>query len=104
MMVLSCSTTKYVGYLGTSTPNCECEALWTYYTKNACHSCLLRYVGERPVVIVVVQDISIHSGDVKIGPSIIVVVPYGRSHAVAFAGHSGSFRHVRKGSVMIVVV
>ena len=51
-----------------------------------------------------VQDIAIDSGDVEIGPSVIVIIDSGSPHAVPFTRHSGSSRHLRKGSIMIVVV
>ena len=40
----------------------------------------------------------------EVGASIIIVVRSRGPHAVPFAGHPGSFRHIRKGSIMIVVV
>ena len=43
---------------------------------------LLRHVGERLAVVVVVQRIRSHVGDVEIGPAVVVVVGRAGAHAV----------------------
>src|SRR6185437_14482269 len=62
------------------------------------------HIGECPVPIVAVKDVGAQAGDVNIGPAIIVIVA--RRAAVGPAGGSdaGLVGHVRKSTIVIVVV
>ena len=67
------------------------------------HAGLLRHIGKRSVVVVVVKPVLAVVAHIDIGPAVVVVV--GNAHAIAPAvvGHAGLGGHIGKGSVVVVV-
>ena len=65
-------------------------------------SCLLRYVGEGPVAVVVVQRIAIDAGDEDVRAPIVVVVAHCDANVVTGPGQSRRLRHVGESPVAVI--
>ena len=66
-------------------------------------SSLFRDIGERAVMIVVVEAVLAEIGNVDVGPAIVVVIADHHAKAPALIGHSGFVGHVGERSIVIVV-
>src|SRR5260221_257785 len=70
-------------------------------------ACQLRYFGERPVSVVVVERVAAVAGHVNILEAVIVIIAYGYAHCVVVLRHSGEsglFRHIRECAVGVLVI
>ena len=65
---------------------------------------LIRHICKSAVAVVSIQMILGHTGDVNIGPAIVIEIADRDPHIVTIARQSGLFRDVSEGPIMIVVV
>src|SRR5204863_750654 len=62
------------------------------------------YISEGAIAVIVIKDIAAITGDVKINPTITIIVTGGDPHAERAAGHSGFVSHIREGAIVVVMV
>jgi hypothetical protein len=67
------------------------------------HARFLGNVGERSIMIVVIEAILAEVGDVEIGPAVVVKIAHHRTKPPAIIRYAGLLGDIRKGSVVIVV-
>ena len=60
-------------------------------------------VGERSIVVVVVEAILPEVGNIEIGPAIVVIVGHSTTEPPATVADAGFLAHIRESAVMIVV-
>ena len=65
---------------------------------------LRRYIFERAVAAITIEDVAIHSRDKKIGMPVVVVIARRRAHRVALPGDAGAFRNIGEMEVAVVAV
>src|SRR5438128_608894 len=67
------------------------------------HSSLVGNISESAIVVIVIEMVFRHAGNVNILPPIVVIIPDGHAHVEAIARQPSLFGHISEGAVMIVV-
>src|SRR5581483_8269851 len=65
---------------------------------------LLRYIRERPIAVIVIENATAVLSYVQIREAIAVVVSHGCAHAISATDHAGFFRDVSERAVAIISV